>query len=136
MVVPAHSLARWIHSTLEVREGVMRWEIPRTILGIVPLGRRIIEVPADSVASIGVGRAVRPISAVVGAAIMVVPFLFGWGWWAALTVPLGLWIVLVALGPQMAAVTRTGPTHRANVCFAHQIDADLYMAAVEDIARS
>ena len=112
----------------------MRWEVPRTILGIVPVGNRVIEVPATDIVGIGVGRAVRPVGTAVGLATLVVPFLWSWGWWAALMVPIGLWVIAVALGPRMEVVTRTGHTHHANVCFGHQIDADLYMAAVEDIA--
>ena len=34
----------------------------------------------------------------------------------------------------MEAITQNGRIYHADVCFGHQIDADLYMAAVEDIA--
>jgi hypothetical protein len=135
MVVPAHGLARWVHAKLEIVDGVLRWGTPVTLLGIVPLGRRHIEVPAAEVSDIRVRRTVRPVTSLIGLTTMVLPLLVGWAWWVLLiTVPLGLWIVLVSLGPRMEAVTVTGEVHHVSVCFAHQIDADLYMAAVEDIA--
>ena len=90
MVVPAHNLARWIHSKLEVRNGTMRWEVPRTIVGLVPVGKRLIEVPTAEISNIGVGRVVRPVGLAAGIGAIVVPFLLGWGWWAVLTIPLGL----------------------------------------------
>lgn len=134
MVVPAHNLARWIHARLDVAEGVMRWETQRTFLGIVPLGRRRVEVPATEVSQIRLGRRLRPSSLLIGLAIMVIPFLLGWGWWAVSSLPMGLWVVVVSMGPRMEAKTITGRTHRVDVCFGHQIDAELYIAAVEDIA--
>lgn len=135
MVVPAHGLARWVHARLGMADGVLRWEIPVTLLGIVPLGRRRVDVPAAEVTDIGVRRTARPISLLIGLTAMVLPLLAGWAWWLTLiTAPLGLWIVLVSLGPRLRVVTTTGEDHKVSVCFAHQIDADLYIAAVEDIA--
>jgi hypothetical protein len=134
MTVPAHNLARWIHSKLEVRNGMMRWEVPRTIVGLVPVGKRLIEVPAADISHIRMGRAVRPLGLTAGILAILLPLWLGWGWWAVLTIPLGLWTILVALGPRMEATTHTGRAYRADVCFGHAIDADLYMAAVEDIA--
>ena len=46
---------------------------------------------------------------------------------------LGLWVVLVALGPQLKLATRSGATQHAPVCFGHQLDAELYIAVVEDL---
>lgn len=134
ILVPAHNLARWVHAKLAVRNGVMRWEVPRTILGIIPVGKRVMEVPTSEVLGIRVGRTVRPMGAGAGIALIVLPFLFEWGWWAALTVPIGVWAFLVATGPRIEAKTSRGRTIRANVCFGHKLDADLYIAAVEDIA--
>lgn len=136
MIVPAHNLARWIHSKLEVRNGTMRWEVPRTIVGLLPVGKRLIEVPAADISQIRVGRVARPLGLATGIAGIVLPLWLGWGWWAILTIPLGLWIILVALGPRMVATTHAGHTYHADVCFGHAIDADLYIAAVEDIASS
>ena len=134
IVVPTHGLARWVRNELGVTDGVMRWRLTQTLVGVVPLRTRQVAVPAADVAEIGVGRAVRPLGLAVGLATIVLPLVLGWGWWALLTFPLGVWICLVALGPQMGAVTSRGHHYRVDVCFAHQIDADLYMDAVRDIA--
>jgi hypothetical protein len=133
MVVPAHNLARWIHATMDVTDGLMRWESRRTLLGIVPIGWRRVEIPAADVDSLRVRRTVRPTNLLLGLAMMVFPILAGWGWWLLLTLPAGTWVVLVSLGPRMEAETHGGRTHHVDVCFGHQIDAELYMSAVEDI---
>lgn len=136
MVIPAHNLARWIHARLAIADGNLRWETTRTLLGIVPVGRRTIEVPASAVEWIHIGRSFRPLNFTVGVAAMITPLLIGHGWWALLTVPVGLWITLVSLGPRMVAKIETGETCRVDVCFGHQIDADLYIAAVRDIGAT
>ena len=135
MIVPAHNLARWVRTELSVANASMVWDMPRTILGIVPLWRRRVVVPAADVDRLQLGRAIRVPSLLVGAALVTLPLVLGWGWWALATVPIGIWIGLVALGPRLVAVSSSGAKYRANVCFGHQFDAELYVAAVEDIAR-
>jgi hypothetical protein len=72
----------------------------------------------------------------VGLGFVVLPW-FLVPWWAALPLLiLGLWVTLVALGPQLALRTHSGAQHRAAVCFGHQLDAELYIAAVEDLAAT
>ena len=132
--VPTHNLTRYLRATVEVSDHVVRWAVPRTILGVIPVGLRQVAVPVDDVASIGVGRTVRPLRLLVGLAGAILPWFF-LPWWASLPVTVvGLWIVLVALGPQLLLTTRSNERHRAPVCFGHQLDAELYIAVVEDLA--
>ncbi len=134
MVIPAHNLARWVRTEMAIANGVMEWQVPRTILGVLPFRRDRIAASTADVEGIAVTRAVRrPVSLTIGLATIVAPFILGWGWWGLLTVPFGLWISLVSLGPRMVATTFDGSRLPADVCFGHQIDADLYIAAVHDI---
>ena len=133
ILVPMHALTRYLRASLGVDGGVMTWDVPRTVLGIVPAGTRRIRVPVGEIASVSVGRAVRPLRLLVGGALVVAPWLF-LTWWAAVPLTiLGLWIVLASLGPRIEAVTHDGEKHRADVCFGHQLDADLYLAALDDL---
>ncbi len=134
ILVPVHNLTRYLRCRLEVSGGVMRWETPRALLGLVPVGVRRVAVPVDEVLSIDLGRAVRPIHLTVGLALIATPAILGLWWLLAPLGLLGLWVGLVSMGPAMVAVTRNGERHRADVCFGHQIDADLYMEIVRDLA--
>jgi hypothetical protein len=132
--VPTHNLTRYLRTTFEVSDNTVRWEVPRTLLGLVRVGLRLVSVPVDDVDSIRVGRAVSPLRLVIGLVGMILPWFF-LPWWAALPLlGLGLWITLVALGPQLVLATRKNETYRAPVCFGHQLDAELYIAVVEDLA--
>jgi hypothetical protein len=78
---------------------------------------------------------VRPFRLLAGVAIVVAPFVLAW-WWAAVPMVLvGLWVALVSLGPQLEVVTVAGARHRAAVCFGHQMDAEIYVEAVNDLAE-
>jgi len=135
IAVPVHGLTRYLRTKLEATDGVLRWEVPRTLLGVVPIGVRHVSVPVANVLSQQVGRGVRPFNLVAGAACIAVPLILGL-WWAAVPLVIfGAWVVLVSLGPRLEVVTHTGTEHHANVCLSHQIDAELYMAAVDDLVE-
>lgn len=113
----------------------MRWEVPRTLLGVVPVGVRRVSVPVTEVQSIDLGRTVRPLHLTIGLGLVAVPAILGL-WLLLLPLGLlGLWVALVSMGPAMVALTRNGERHRADVCFGHQLDADLYMEVVRDLAN-
>ena len=75
--LPAHRLARYMRVQLEVKDGVLRWDVPRTLLGVVPIGDRHIAIPVADVQSLDVHRVVRPFNLVVGALCIVVPLVLG-----------------------------------------------------------
>lgn len=135
ITVPTHGLTRHLRVRLEVADGMVRWTVPRTILGVFPVGAHHIELPVGEVQSLEVHRAVRPFNLVVGALCVVIPLALGLWWIAAPMFILGFWVILVSLGPRLDMVTRTGDAGHANVCFSHQLDAELYMTAVTDLAE-
>lgn len=135
ITAPVHGLTRYLRVRLEVTDGVLRWEVPRTLLGVVPVGVRHISMPVADVQSLQVHPVVRPFNLVVGAVCIVVPLVLGLWWVAAPMLLLGAWVVLVSLGPRLDVVTHSGAKDHASVCLSHQLDAELYMAAVSDLAE-
>ncbi|MGB5432322.1 MAG: hypothetical protein WBO21_04865 [Acidimicrobiia bacterium] len=135
MTLPVHRLARYMRVQLEVSDGVLRWDVPRTLLGLVPIGVRHIAIPVADVQSLRVHRAARPFNLVVGVLCIAVPLVLGLWWIAVPMLILGVWVILVSLGPRLDVVTCAGAKDHANVCFSHQLDAELYMAAVSDLAE-
>ena len=135
VTVPVHRLARYLRVRLQVTDGVLRWDVPRALLGVVPIGVRHISMSAGDVRSLRVHRVVRWFNLVVGALCIVVPLVFGLWWVAAPMLIFGVWVVLVSLGPRLDVVTDSGEKDHASVCFSHQLDAELYMAAVSDLAE-
>jgi len=101
---------------------------------MVPIGSRLIEVPIAEVDSMDVKRVVlHPIRLLAGAGLVIVPWFF-LPWWGSLPLLiLGLWTILIALGPHLEVVTKTGKVQRSPICFGHSLDAELYKAAVEDM---
>ena len=136
ITVPMHGLARYLRVAVEVDGGVLQWDVPRAFFGILPLGRRRIRVPVSDIDSAQVRRVVvRPLRLAVGATCVLLPILLTMWWAVAPLAGLGLWVILVALGPHLVVTTRSGRAHRVGVCFAHQIDADLYAEAVTDVTE-
>lgn len=136
LTLPQHGLTRYVHTRVEMVDRVLGIDAPRTLLGIVPMGTRRVEVPLADLVSLevrGFGRRIRVVRLLVGLSLVIGgPVLTPW-WIAGPLVLLGLWIALVSLGPKLEVVTRAGVTHRVPVCSSHQLDADLFIRAVEDL---
>ncbi len=135
MQLPQHNLTRHLRVRLSVADGAMVWVAPRTIMGVVPIGVRRLDIPVDDIAAVRLSdRILRPQRLPVAAALIALPPFFLPWWLMVPLIPIGLWMLLVSLGPRLEAETRSGRTHRAAVCFGHKIDAEVFIAAVEDIA--
>jgi hypothetical protein len=135
ITVPTHGLTRYVRVRLEVADDMMRWDVPQTLLGVIPIGVRRVVLPVADVQSIAVHRAVRPFNLLAGALCILVPIVLGFWWVVPLTFILGVWVILVSLGPRLDVTTLSGSVEHANVCFSHQLDAELYMTAVTDLAE-
>lgn len=132
--LPVHGSTRYIRTHLEVSDGKLKWEVPRTLLGMIPMGSRKIDVSIEEIDKVEMKRVVpHPIRLALGAAGVIAPWFF-LPWWASIPLLiLGLWTVLIALGPHLQLTTKGGTVHRSPVCFDHSFDAELYVAAVEDM---
>lgn len=134
--LPAHGTTRYIRTHLAVDDGVLRWEVPRTLLGMIPVGSRLIEVPLDEVDELVLRRVVaHPFRRAIGAALVVLPWLLLPWWLSVPLVILGLWTIVITFGPQVELRTKAGVVHRSPVCLSHSLDAELYMALVEDMIK-
>jgi fatty acid desaturase len=134
ITIPVHPLTRYLRVRLEVTDGILRWEVPRTLLGVIPIGTHHVGVPMTEVRSARVRMALHPFRLLAGAACIVLPLVFGLGWFSAPLVVVGAWVVLVSFGPHVKVVTGGGARHRAGVCYGHRIDGELYATAVNDLA--
>jgi hypothetical protein len=135
ITVPTHRLTRYVRVRLEVADGMVRWEVPQTLLGLIQIGVRRVVVPVADVQSLAVHRAVRPVNLLAGVLCILVPIVLGLWWIVPPMSILGVWVILVSLGPRLDVITRSGSAEHASVCFSHQLDADLYMTAVTDLAE-
>ena len=134
MTVPAHGTTRYLRTDLEVDDGVMRWHAPRTVLGIVRIGTRTIEVPVEDIRKIRMHRGLRLLPRLVAIALVLLAWVLLPWWLAAVFTIIGLWALLITLGPRIEVETRSGRIHSAPVCFGHGIDAELFIDGVNDIA--
>ncbi len=134
LLLPQHGLTRYLRVRLGVEDGELRWERPRTLLGIVPLGTRRLAVPLGELSSLRLRRSTpRPVRLTIGVLLIGLPFALV-PWWLALPLLLiGVWVTLVALGPGLEIVTSAGRRRNAAVCFGHEFDADLFVEAVHDL---
>jgi hypothetical protein len=73
ITLPQHGLTRYLRARLALAAAVLRWEVPRTFLGVVPIGVRHFEVPAEEIRSARITKVAHPIRLLVGAACIVVP---------------------------------------------------------------
>ncbi len=97
ITVPANGLTRYLRTRLEVSNGELRWQVARTLLGLVPIGVRTVSVPVGQVGSLAVHRIVRPASFAAGVACMAVPVILRLWWVAAPLALVGAWIIAVSL---------------------------------------
>lgn len=134
ITLPAHPLARYVRSRLGVVDGVVRWTVPRTVLGVVPIGVRRVAVPLDEVAAVRVANHVTAVHLVVGVTLIVGPLLTSLGWAGLPLALVGAWVALASFSGSVAVTRTGGGTDRAPVCFGHRMDAELYAEAVAALA--
>ena len=77
ITLPMHGSTRYLRVRLEVRDGMLRWEVPRVFLGLVPVGRRCVVIPVEEVGSVVVRRMIRPLLLAIGAAAIAGPLVVG-----------------------------------------------------------
>ena len=77
ITVPTHRLTRYVRVQLEVADGMVRWEVPQTLLGLIPIGVRRVVVPVADVETLAVHRAVRPFNLLAGALCILIPIVLG-----------------------------------------------------------
>jgi hypothetical protein len=136
MILPQHSLTRYVRVGLSVTDGTMVWRLRRLVLGVVPFGSREVRVPVARVASMQLhDRTMRPWQWVFTVGLIAAAALFTPWWVMTPLILLGVWAGLVSIGPSLRVTTIDDAVHRAAVCFGHRIDAELFIEAVTDMAQ-
>lgn len=106
-----------------------------SIEGILPIGRRVIDMPVEEVATLEVGKVIHPVRLTVTVAVLVLAILTG-SWWIVVPgVVIALWIVVVAFGPNLIPTTTSGDRETTAICLGHQIDGEFHRDAVWAIAE-
>jgi len=131
--LPMSRLTPYLRVGLAVADGELRWEVPRTLVGLVAFGVRRVAVPVGEVRRVRMRAVVYPLRLILGTAGVALPLAFG-AWWVAGPAALaGLWVALLSVGLAVEVETREGKRHRAAVCLRHRLDAEMYAAAVNDL---
>lgn len=134
VTLPTNNLTRYMRIRMGVDDGVLNGEVPRTLLGILPLGTRRITAPIEEVRGVSIARSLDPLGGGAAAALILLPW-FVLPWWAAtLLLIVGLWVLAVAWGPKLSIVTTGGKRHTARICFGHELDGELFAEALNRTA--
>jgi hypothetical protein len=134
ITVPQSRMTPYLRAWVEVSDGVLRWQVPRALLGVVPIGTRHIEIPLEAVRSVRVLRAPAMLGRFLAALVVAVVLLIAFGWIAVPFVLVGVWLVLVSNRPHLEVETFDGRRQRAAFCLDAQIDAELYAISVNELA--
>lgn len=132
-VLPLNTITPYLRARLEVADDCLRWESPRTVLGIIPIGSRRVEIPLGAIKSVGARYGVYPVRLLLGAGLLAVPFLVTTWWAAAGTLAAAGALLLLAPAARLDVVTADGRAHRLGICIRHRLDVDLIAAALDDL---
>ncbi|HEX6887787.1 MAG TPA: hypothetical protein VF143_06745 [Candidatus Nanopelagicales bacterium] len=135
-VLPLNRATPRYRARLEATDGVLRWETPRTLLGLLRVGTRRVALPLADITDVRSRLGVHPARLAVGLALLAA-ILTGPPAWAipVLAAPAGL---LLMMAPDAELVVRTtdGRTRRLAICVLHRMDVGLVAAALADLTGS
>ena len=135
-VLPLNTVTPFYRARLEAVDGVLRWEAPRTVLGLGRLGTRRVVIPLAEVAAVRSSYGVHPARLLVGLGLLVAP-LIGVPVWAV-PILLAAATLLLTMAPDALLVVEgsDGRARRLAICVRHRIDVDLVAAALSDVIGS
>ncbi|MBI5156869.1 MAG: hypothetical protein HZA58_02510 [Acidimicrobiia bacterium] len=137
MRLPVHGITRYLRVRIEVDDGVLRWAVPRALLGLVPIGVRHVSAPVSTLRSVGVRRVVTTHRLLTGLVVAAIPWFYLRWWWSLPITLVGAAIALTSIGLHLEVTTGKGRRLCAPVCEGHKIDAALYADGLRDlIARA
>lgn len=134
ITVPQSRMTPYLRAWVEVSDGVLRWQVPRTLLAVVPIGTRPVEIPLESVRVVRVLRAPAMLGRFVAAILLAIALIVAFGWIAVPIDLVGVWLVLVSNRPHLEVEALDGRRHRAAFCLDARIDAELYAISVNELA--
>lgn len=131
--LPLNTITPHLRARLEVVDGALRWELPRTVLGAVPIGTERVSLPLATVTSTRSRYAVRPARLLVGLGLLALPLLWPSLWVVVPAMVAAAGMLLLAPAAQLEVGTSDGRTHRLGICVRHRFDVDLIAAALDDL---
>lgn len=133
MRLPVHGITRYLRVRIEVDDGVVRWAVPRALVGLIPIGVRRVAAPVSTLRSVGVRRVVTTHRLLTGLVVAASPWFFLRWWWSLPITLVGAAIALTSIGLHLEVNTREGRRLCAPVCEGHRIDAELYADGLRDL---
>jgi hypothetical protein len=129
VTVLTNSLTPWLRSRFTLREDGLHADVPRTVLGLVPCGRRRVRMPLDRIAEARVAMGFRPERAVVCLVLLAVALVVGTSPLRLVTLTVGLWLIPLSYVAMLEVVVRDARSERFPICVFARLDVRLVAAA-------
>jgi hypothetical protein len=129
VTVLTNSLTPWLRSRFTVRDDGLHADVPRTVLGLVPCGRRQVRMPLERSTDVEVTMALRPERVVASLLLVVVALLAVAGPWRLVLLAVGLWLVPLSYIAVLQVDVRAARRERFPICVFARFDVRLVAAA-------
>jgi len=129
VTVLTNSLTPWLRSRFTVREDGLHADVPRTLLGLVPYGRRQVRMPLERIAAVEVAMALRPERAAACLLLLVVALLAVTGPVRLVLLAGGLALVPLSYIAELQVEVRDAGRERFPICVFARFDVRLVAAA-------
>jgi hypothetical protein len=129
VTVLTNSLTPWLRSRFTLREDGLHADVPRTVLGLVPCGRRRVRMPLDRIAAARVAMGLRPGRAVVCLVLLAVALVVVTGPLRLVPLTVGLWLIPLSYVAMLEVAVRDARRERFPICVFARLDVRLVVAA-------
>jgi hypothetical protein len=135
-VLPLNRATPWYRARIEATDGVLRWETPRTLLGLLRAGTRRVALPLADITAVRARLGVHPARLAVGLALLGAILTGPSAWAVPVLAALAGLQLMMAPDAQLVVRTIDGRTRRLAICILHRMDVELVAAALADLTGS
>lgn len=129
VTVLTNSLTPWLRSRFTLRSDGLHADVPRAVLGILPVGRRRVRVPLERISGVEVAMALRLERALACLALLTVALVGATGPIRLVLLALTLWLVPLSYVAVLQVDVRGARRQRFPVCVFARLDVRLVAAA-------
>lgn len=130
VTVLTNSLTPWLRSRFTLRSDGLHADVPRTVLGILPIGRRRLLLPLERISGADVAMALRPERAIACLVLLAVAAFAVTGPVRLALLALGLVLVPLSYVAVLQVGVRGARRQRFPICVFARIDVRLVAAAI------
>lgn len=131
--LPMNTITPYLRARLEVVDDTLRWQTPRTVLGLVPIGAERVALPLQTITGVQARYTVHPVRLLLGLGLLVVPVAVPVVWVGLPALAVAVVLLLLAPAAQLRVVSANGRRDDLGVCIRHKLDVDLIAAALTDL---